>query len=108
MAGVLIEDDAEGWFESGPVCDMLLKGNRFIGCSIEITPHTETPAVPVHENIRIENNYFDGGGVSAHSVGGLSVTGNRFSGAKLISAPNCRDVNVENNTTNAKESQRER
>jgi hypothetical protein len=103
MPGILVEDDAEGWFESGPVRDMLLRRNCFIGCGVEINPHTETPAEPVHENIRIEDNYFDGAGVSAHSVKGLAVTGNRFSGAVSVHAPNCLDVKVKDNTANVKQ-----
>lgn len=101
MSAILIEDDAEGWFESGPVRDMLIRGNTFIGCGIDINPQTRSakPEEPVHENIRITDNFFDGTSVSAKSVKGLTVTGNRSpSGAIPIRlAPTCTETKVENN-----------
>lgn len=103
MSGLLIEDDAEGWFESGPVRDMLVKRNRFIGCGVEINPHTETPAESVHENIRVEDNYFQNAGLSAHSVRSLAVINNRFSGPVSLQISNCHNVTTENNTPNVKE-----
>ena len=107
MPGILIEDDAEGWFESGPVRDMTIRNNKFIGCGIEINPHTESnkPEEWVHENIRIEGNFFDGGGVSAQGVKGLTVVGNRApAGSVPINvAPSCTDVKAEANGQKSKE-----
>ena len=107
MAGILIEDDAEGWFESGPVRDMTIRNNRFINCGIEINPqtHSNKPEEPVHENIRIENNFFDGGGVSARSVKSLTVTGNRSPGGNVTvnAAPSCSELKIENNAAKAAE-----
>jgi hypothetical protein len=101
MAAILIEDDAEGWFESSAVRDMLIGGNTFIGCGILINPHTRSirSDEPVHENIRIIDNYFDGAGVTAKSVRGLSVTGNRSPGGDfpIRLEPSCSGVKVENN-----------
>ena len=101
MAAILIEDDAEGWFESGPVRDMVVRGNTFIGCGISINPQTQSakPEEPVHENIRITDNYFDGAGVSAKSVKGLTVTGNRSPGGamQIRLEPTCTETKVENN-----------
>lgn len=54
IAGILIEDDASGWFESGPIRDMLTRSDK--------------PEEPVHENIRIENNEFSEGGASPHGT----------------------------------------
>ena len=101
MAAILIEDDAEGWFESGPVRDMLIRGNTFTGCGISINPQTKSskPEEPVHENIRIVDNVFEGdGGVSARSVKGLTVTGNRSSHGSIpvTLAPSCTETKVEN------------
>ena len=81
MPGILIEDDARGWFESGPIRDMSLRRNRLIGCGIEINPQTAAPnpAAAVHQNIRIEGNLFENSGISAKGVAGLRITANQFS-----------------------------
>jgi hypothetical protein len=110
MSAILVEDDAEGWFESGPIRDLTIRGNRFIQCGqnghpvVWINPHVLADGGPVHENIRILDNIFDGGGVSARHVRGLVVRGNRFSGAVSVSAPNCVEAVVDGNVANAKES----
>ncbi len=88
MSAILVEDDAEGWFESGPIRDLTIRNNTFFQCGqnghpvVWINPHNGNadPALPVHEQIRILDNAFDGGNVSAKSVKGLTVTGNRFAG----------------------------
>ena len=101
MAAILVEDDAEGWFESGPVRDLLIRGNTFLGCGITINPQTssENPAEPVHENIRIMDNFFDGASVCAKSVKGLTVTGNRSPGGTIPIRlePSCTETDVKNN-----------
>lgn len=69
MHAILIENDASGWYESGPVQDVTIHNNRFIECGhnslprnyvISINPHTEqvNKGYYVHKNIKIENNYF--------------------------------------------------
>lgn len=85
MPGILVEDDAEGWFESGPIRDLTIRGNTFIGCGIVIDPKCRKadPDAPVHENIRIEGNTFTRAGISAKSVKGLTVTGNRATEGRL-------------------------
>jgi len=99
MPGILIEDDASGWFESGPVRDMVIRGNKFIECGITISPHCKIfkSGEPVHENIRIVDNSFDGGGVQARGVGGLSVTGNKSTKGplKVSVDASCTDVNID-------------
>lgn len=68
MSAILIEGDAEGWFESGPVSDVL-EGNIFVDCAYNGGPHNAVIAInpsntevrdthPVHKNIRIRNNVF--------------------------------------------------
>ncbi len=101
MSGILVEGDAVKWFESSPIRDMLIRGNRFIACGIQITSTVSEPDpdAPVHENIRIIDNYFEGAGVTAKSVRGLTVTGNRSPGGTIpieleIS---CTDARLENN-----------
>jgi hypothetical protein len=99
MPGILVEDDAEGWFESGSIRDMTIRGNKFIGCGLEINPHTTSRQPdPVHENIRILDNYFDGSGISAHHVKGLTIIGNRSATPPLpINLRDCTDVTKEKN-----------
>jgi hypothetical protein len=101
MPGILVEGDAVKWFESSPIRDMLIRSNRFIDCGIEIssTVRAPKPEDPVHENIRISENIFEGGGVSAKSVKGLSVTGNRSSpwALSIRADPSCSEVKLENN-----------
>lgn len=69
MSAILIEGDAEGWYESGPVCDVLIKGNTFVECGYNggpgnaiITLNPSNTIInadrPVHKNVRIENNVF--------------------------------------------------
>ena len=69
MSAILIEGDAEGWFESGPVCDILIENNTFIDCGYVGGPANAVIALhpsntiidadrPVHRNIRIIGNRF--------------------------------------------------
>ena len=107
MSAILCEDDAEGWFESGPLRDLTIRNNKFINCGVEINPHTGSnkPEEPVHENIRIEDNFFDAAGISARNVTGLTVLNNRSpSGSVPINvAPSCTGVRVEGNSMKSKE-----
>lgn len=62
MPAILVADDARSWFESGPVQNLLIKGNRFIDCSnpvIQISPENDIDAGPVHDNITITDNFFN-------------------------------------------------
>ncbi len=69
MAAVLIEGDAEGWFESGPVTDVTIRDNTFVDCGYNGATHGATIALnpsntvisakaPVHEGVRIVGNKF--------------------------------------------------
>lgn len=77
--------DSLKWFESAPVRDVLIRNNTFIECGVSVNPAIESakPEEPIHENIRINDNHFDGAGVSATGVRGLTVTGNRSSGGAI-------------------------
>lgn len=92
MPGILIEDDAKGWFESGPIRDLTIRGNRFIGCDLKVEPQTNNPELPVHENLRILDNHFDGGSISVAGTRGLTVRGNRFAGKEAIELKHCSEV----------------
>lgn len=62
MPAILVENDANFWFESGPVHNMLIEGCRFDTCSepvICFNPQNKIFQGAVHRNIRIENNHFE-------------------------------------------------
>jgi Right handed beta helix region len=103
MDAIQISGDAASWFESSPVRDVLIRGNTFIDCGVAINPHVQSnhPDEPAHENIRITGNLFDGAGVSAMSVKGLTVTGNRSPGGAipLKLDHSCTGTKVENNNS---------
>lgn len=90
-SAVLINGDANGWFESGAVRDAVIRKNTFINCNqadyqfceavISIDPVVNKPQAGSysHSNIRIEHNTFktfDAPVLYAESVDGLSFTGN--------------------------------
>jgi len=122
-AAILIAGDANGWYESGAVRDVLIRGNRFHpSCltswyqfgegiiSIDpIIPGLD-PEKPFHRNIRIEGNQFevfDYSVLYARSVDGLSFTDNTikhntqykpWQGRKaMLTFEGCKNVNVSGN-----------
>lgn len=103
MSAIDISDDANSWFESGPVRDVTIRGNRFVQCGepvIRIAPevHASSAGGPVHENIRILDNFFDGGGISARGVKGLTISGNRFTAkSPPVRQASCTGVVIEKN-----------
>ena len=63
MSGILISNDANSWFESGRVEEVLIRNNDFIECGepvINLWPeNTEIELEkPVHRNTKIEGNKF--------------------------------------------------
>jgi len=122
-AAILIAGDANGWYESGAVRDVLIRGNRFhpscltswyqfgegIISIYPIIPECN-PDKPFHRNIRIEGNHFD---VFDYSVlYALGVEGLRFrentikrntqykpwQGRKaMLTFEACKDVEVKGN-----------
>lgn len=100
MAGVLLEDDANSWFESTSVRDLTLRQNTFLGCGVHIAAQTKVQSEPVHENILIENNTFKNGKISARSVKNLTIAGNRFSEdpKSAIRISDCELVKTEGNS----------
>ncbi len=114
MSAILVEDDARGWYESGCVRDMTIRGNRFIRCGepvIHINPRNTVANDSVHRNTRIENNEFVLRGatsvsattVRARSTKGLRVTDNTiYSGREAKDGlswqtSDCADVLIEKN-----------
>lgn len=91
-AAITISGDANGWYESGAVRDVLVRGNRFEDCNtstyqfseavITISPEIPRPGhAPFHRNIRIEDNTFRMANTPvlwAFSVSGLRFERNRI------------------------------
>ncbi|WP_316834710.1 hypothetical protein [Pedobacter nutrimenti] len=117
MPGILIEDDANKWWESGPVRDLLIKNNTFLNCGIDIAPQIIKSEGAVHENIRIVGNRFVGEAktnptesrgvikcpfITANGVKGLKISGNKFPGELSLFTENCEDVIIEGNLINQK------
>lgn len=122
MSAILIEGDAKGWFESGPVCDVLIRSNTFVDCAYNGGPGNAVIAInpsnsivhancPVHKNIRIENNtfkIFDYPVLFAKSTEGLTFIDNVIERTMLLKpvAKNknlfylngCKDVLIRNIT----------
>jgi len=111
---ILIAGDANYWFESGKVRDVVIRGNHFDDClygawggaAITIAPEIETsnrtgPAY--HKNIRIERNRFTGRDsrlLCAHSVDGLTFKDNIIDtldnvDAIAVDMHSCKNVVVE-------------
>lgn len=84
MAGIYISCDANGWYESGPVRDVLIEKNTFLYCNsyavlVEPTNHVLCEDRKVHENIRILGNMLIGmklPAIQVKSSGGVSVSDN--------------------------------
>ena len=82
MSGVLISDDANNWYESGMVENVLIKGNRF--CNTEeydilIKPENTKFEGFVHNNITIVNNEFsslNNGGIFVKDSGNVVIRDN--------------------------------
>jgi hypothetical protein len=90
-AAVMISGDANGWYESGAVTDVVVRRNRFEDVNtstyqfsnavVTISPEIPRPAGPFHRNIRIEDNTFrvtDRPVLYAFSVKGLAFRNNRI------------------------------
>ncbi|RYX83799.1 right-handed parallel beta-helix repeat-containing protein [bacterium] len=72
---ILVENDASGWYESGPVRDLTIKNNSFIQCG--------EPAIDIHNRnhsgIKIIGNTFtlkDDRAIRAIGVAGLHLSNN--------------------------------
>lgn len=97
-SGIKISGDANYWFESGGVKDVLIRENLLEDCCygpvawgravIDIDPEIANPWMNpegFHRNIRIEDNTFktfDRGIVYARSVTGIVITGNSIISTK--------------------------
>ncbi len=121
-SAILIPGDANGWYESGAVSDVLIRHNTFDNCLIAPTQfsdgiiavwpeiHRDVAGRYFHRNVRIEENFFktfDRPILYAHNLDGLTFSGNRIERTKFrepwhplhdaICLCHCRDVHIENN-----------
>ncbi|NBD26297.1 right-handed parallel beta-helix repeat-containing protein [Paenibacillus sp. T1] len=92
MSGVFVCDEAENWFESGPVRDMTIRRNRFLACGdadhpvVYIAPENREvdAGLPVHAGIAIEDNVIET--TLAAALDAKSVRGIRFAGNTIVPA----------------------
>ncbi len=123
-SAILIAGDANNWYESGAVHDVLIRDNifadpcltsmyQFSEAIISIFPEIPQPAsakTPFHRNIRIENNRFhpyDYPVLYAKSVDGLTFKGNTLTRSYrfkpfhprkyTFSVEYCRNVDISEN-----------
>lgn len=86
MPAIHISDDARGWYESGPVRDVTIRGNRFVECGspvVSVHPEIDRNEGAVHSGIRVvDNEFVMRGGVAVGADGSRDVVveGNKISG----------------------------
>lgn len=120
MSAILIEGDAESWYESGPVKDVLIQNNTFIDCAYNGGPENAVIALhpsntivdanrPVHRNVRIIGNTFQTFGnpvLYAKSTTGLVFKNNKVNVCLSPNTPikplfmlkGCKQVEIRDNT----------
>lgn len=95
MSGILLSDDAKGWFESGMCLDVTIKNNRFDFCGetpILILPENRTHKGAVHQNIRIMGNTFlsyNSPCIYAKSTDRLFIEENLFADNDYLETKDC-------------------
>lgn len=103
MAGLFVSGDANEWYESGPVRDLTVRDNAFLGLTapaVLVEPTNTVTDGPVHRGITVERNRFVGCAtpfVSAKGVAGLTVVANEPRvgwPAGAVHTVACRDVVV--------------
>lgn len=114
MSAILISDDARGWYESGPVSDVIIRNNLFLECGspvICIAPENDKPAGAVHRNVRILSNRFtlnSKEAVYARWTDHLKIQDNYFvfsdqlNPDEFIRLENCEHIIIENNRSGSK------
>lgn len=123
MAGILIAGDANSWFESGYVTDIVIRNNTFVNMGkggeapqsvLQISPEiskSERSKGYYHGKIVFENNLiktFDSQVIYALSVNELIIKNNKFvetndykpifEGLSFIDVQNCNSVAIEGNS----------
>lgn len=86
MPAIHISDDARSWYESGPVKDVTIRGNKFVECGspvISVRPEIDRASGAVHRGIRIVENEFvmrEGKAVEISGSESVEVAGNKITG----------------------------
>lgn len=104
---IVVADDAESWFESGPVKDLSIRNNEFIECGGAVTtivPENKKNEGAVHQNITVEENKFalrpGTKAFSARNAAHLKFLRNQTGNEpveKVTEFTNCSEVIVEGN-----------
>lgn len=101
MSGILLNDDAKGWYESGMCKDVVIKDNVFEYCGqtpIRIFPENTVHSGAVHSNIKILGNTFKKYSetcITAKSSENIEIKGNSFSSDDRIKTTNCSNVSTD-------------
>lgn len=98
MHAILIADDANSWYESGPVKDVTIRGNKFVECGYNSFPNTYPIAIMPEIQTFVKNDY-------VHS--NINISDNDFTlfGPPLLFARSTENLKFENNTVRGKQSQ---
>lgn len=121
MQAISISEDANSWFESGPVKNVTIRNNKFIDCGYNLAPQDYVISINpetinfekgrfVNSNISIVGNefqIFDAPLLFARDVKGLHFSGNIITQKKLNGFPfenkpmfnleHCDGVEIQNN-----------
>jgi hypothetical protein len=109
MGAILLGIDANKWFESGYVRDMIIRNNKFVRCAepvIHIEPNNSKANSGIHQNIRIENNEFILRNeliLKAKSAKNIVITGNTIVSEKklndemIIETSDCSNITLVQN-----------
>jgi hypothetical protein len=121
MHAILIADDCNSWFESGPVKEVTIRNNKFLDCAYNSFPDDDVITIKpettdyengkyVHSNISITGNtfqIFDTPVLFARDVNGLSFEKNKIIQKILPGFPvgnkpafyieHCKDVSLQHN-----------
>ena len=117
-----IADDAESWFESGPVADVVFDGNLVIRKHNTSASHARVDSPPVdvapsntknatvHRNLHVTNNELhlhhmsNLSVVAAKSIAGVTLSGNRIyspgrslATSEMVSSVNCSGIVIDDN-----------
>ncbi len=108
-SAILIEDDAQSWYESGMVRDVSIRKNTFTDCGdpvISVHPENHLYDGPVHQNITISRNSFQLKStkiLAARSTHNIIVSQNKIKSPlhvtieSLIGFEDCTGVEIKGN-----------
>lgn len=98
MAGIYISNDAQGWYESGPVRSLTIRNNTFLNGSsqaifIQPTNPNASAQHTVHENVSITANKF-----YVVKAGEQNPAGNNRDVQRVLDAKSTKDLRFSGNT----------